>query len=899
MEEITGFIVKGGFVATDSNSSTENVNCRLDDYIQMDVFVHVCLIPSVTIVVILSFLAKRQTKYLDVCWGRPGMLSPVNFMENYSNRWSYAIAFGATTSMLVALFWGTYSSYFGSNIQSLWAKVFIGLLSVAEIGINFYPFFICLACPYKLVGSSLGFLYAGLWFSVQLYNIIVCPRPPTALFDYQSLVIQLPVLCCLLFLLFRYLQRFCLALRNWYYDLKDQDEEEDEDDTKILKDHQLIHVRRLLEKPKEEISEEELPKWRQMLHKIYIPDPGFRYSPRFICTMVVLLLCLYQIVILFVYLVALLFIGLQDWVLTLIDEVGPNLNITEQAEFNSTMLSIARLIHISQDCWYAACAFTTLIELLFLVHITICFRKHMKRMWRGHKIYAPIKKPTSAFTVGEGLKYSGYQIAYFLWSYLVIQIFLWLVCLLLTYLLVVPFMDQYFHALISIIQVLVPYLSVAAFVLCGQYLLAKYCFVQDRIEPSDEDKPLALKNRRLYHNFSYFLFFYNVAVGLVVCLLRIFIGMILGILFLGRVDRPILMRGYESMDRGFSAYVGMIFVENSHCHPVLVCFCHLLMNNIEKQRRYEMGVGTLNKRGTGGSHWSRSSSRDATLSKSFKRASFHWQVAYTLLNNPSLIEFRKKEKAAEFDIAVHGSYVDPHAQAVRKRYRKWRADSKVLENGGVSRSVFYDDEDEIEAEERLMNKSQFYVNLDGENNEEIPLSKSRTSGGSRNDNSEYHSKEHDSGRKDFDPDLSQVVVSVHDSANIEPESESQYMSDENSNEGMDGGENLREVSSFGAKHPHRQQPKETAPPQRGTHAHDVDRQSSHDVSGDHGGNTSPQPMEAHNRLYMYQGDAGPPGNEHQSELASEHDTNLIHRSRRGQDQGEDTADSSYKRQSLV
>ncbi|XP_077988578.1 stimulated by retinoic acid gene 6 protein-like [Glandiceps talaboti] len=799
MESSRSFGVEG-VVASDSNSSDAS-KCRTEDVIRMDIFVHICLIPSVTIILILSCLVKRRKHFVRVLGGRPGMLSPVNFMESYSNRWSFAVAFGATTSMLVALFWGTYSAYFVSTVDHLWAKVFISLLSVAEIGLNYYPLFICLATPFKLIGSTLGFLYAGLWFSVQLYNIIVCPRPPTAVFDYQALVIQLPVLLCLVFLLFRYCQRFCQTLRNWYYELKDDDDEEEEDDTKILKDHQVKHVRALLQKTPTDTSSNEVSKWKKVLYKIYTPEPGFRYSPRFICTMVVLLLCLYQIVIVFIYIVAFLFHGLVELVDVLITDIGPLLNVTEQADFNSTMITLKRVVSISEDCWYVATACTSLIEVFFLVHVTVCFRKHMKRMWRGEKNFLPVRKTTSAFIIGEGLKYSGYQIAYFLWSYLVIQIVVWVVLVLFTYLFVVPFIDQSYQVLIYLAQVLIPYLSVAAFVLYGQYLLAKYCFVQDRICDLDEDKPLALKNRKLYHNFSYFLFFYNVAIGIIVCLLRIFIGMILGTIFLGRIDRPVLMRGYEKLDKGFSAYVGMLCVENGHCHPVLVCFCQLLINDMEKQRKYESmglsgmeGGGTINKRGTGGSRWSQASrgtykyrrsytmDGDPALSKSYKRAVHHWQVAYTLLNNPSLIEDRKRQRATEYSFEVYGTFRDPHSKAVRLRSQSWHKRKLAKENGGISQSVFYDDESAIDAEERNMiqstfyddendiiaeerklnqtlNQSRFYVSYGKENGEKIPLGQTVTT---KSDGNQSH---HD------DTSIDEVFVSIHDSPNVETNSQ--------------------------------------------------------------------------------------------------------------------------------
>ncbi|CAH3146280.1 unnamed protein product [Porites lobata] len=85
-------------------------------------------------------------------------------------------------------------------------------------------------------------------------------------------------------------------------------------------------------------------------------------------------------------------------------------------------------------------------------------------------------------------------------------------------------------------------------------------------------------NKRLYSIISYFFFFYNVLVGLFSCLLRIFKGTVLGVLFLGRIDRTVLMQGFQTWDPAFVAYLGFINVLVAHSHPVVLMFCQLLIN---------------------------------------------------------------------------------------------------------------------------------------------------------------------------------------------------------------------------------------------------------------------------------------------------------------------------------
>lgn len=54
----------------------------------------------------------------------------------------------------------------------------------------------------------------------------------------------------------------------------------------------------------------------------------------------------------------------------------------------------------------------------------------------------------------------------------------------------------------------------------------------------------------MFHNFSYFLFFYNVLLGLGACLSRLLISCILGTWLIARIDRTIMQKGYEGADMG-------------------------------------------------------------------------------------------------------------------------------------------------------------------------------------------------------------------------------------------------------------------------------------------------------------------------------------------------------------
>ena len=49
---------------------------------------------------------------------------------------------------------------------------------------------------------------------------------------------------------------------------------------------------------------------------------------------------------------------------------------------------------------------------------------------------------------------------------------------------------------------------------------------------------------------SYFFFFYNIILGLFSAFMRILKGMLLGVIFISRIDRTSLMQGFQAWDKG-------------------------------------------------------------------------------------------------------------------------------------------------------------------------------------------------------------------------------------------------------------------------------------------------------------------------------------------------------------
>jgi len=154
---------------------------------------------------------------------------------------------------------------------------------------------------------------------------------------------------------------------------------------------------------------------------------------------------------------------------------------------------------------------------------------------------------------------------------------------------------------------IIPFALFLFFKLYLNKFLGKYVFLQHAGDV------LFINNRRAYMVFIYFNFFLDAFLGLLAAIIRILKSIFGGLLYMCRLDYSPLGRKLETMDAGFNAYCGLIHMECTHRHPVLLCFVsHLLRDHLYP-----------------------------TKAKRLSKAKHKWQVAVFLLNNPALIYRRK------------------------------------------------------------------------------------------------------------------------------------------------------------------------------------------------------------------------------------------------------------------
>ncbi|KAM5332324.1 stimulated by retinoic acid gene 6 protein-like isoform 4-T4 [Glossophaga mutica] len=463
-----------------------------------------------------------------------------------------------------------------------------------------------------LLGDHFGIIM----FAVTILHITQCPHG-RLLGRFETIMFYWPSLLCLSFLLGRFLHMFVKSLRvrlGWELQTEEKP---------FLEIHQAKHVKQLLRKPP---LQEEKKSWFQT--RIYEWDPCFQFPSRMIGTVVLAFICLY----LFIVIEFCVFVYVREKLDVLEGEMESYIaSVNQTGTLAPVILQVKELMNVSKGVWLVTILPASLTCVSYLFHVLACYRKHMKRLWAGNKHFLPLKfhNPSSSGSVVAIARYSGWQIAYILWGYLIIHVVQSLLGLVIMYSLVLPVIHSQGLEMLHRLGIGILTVAIVLGLVIVQVWIASSFFLQPKMTTADKQKPLALNNRKAFHNFNYFLFFYNVLLGLGACLSRLLISCILGTWLIARIDRTIMQHGYEGADMGFGAWVGMLYVDHCHSNPVLVSFCHILIAG-HRERKLQQAIrgGCLSQ-----SAGARISARSRT----------RWLLLQTLVNNPRLVELRKSK----------------------------------------------------------------------------------------------------------------------------------------------------------------------------------------------------------------------------------------------------------------
>lgn len=265
------------------------------------------------------------------------------------------------------------------------------------------------------------------------------------------------------------------------------------------------------------------------------------------------------------------------------------------------------------------------------------------------------------------VRYAGYQIGYTAWAYVIH----WFVFFLITFVIatiITLLANGYAHIVVGIIAQMWPIPVNIIVMLLFQMLVTKFVFSQEN------GNVFGITNRRCFFIFAYFMFFYNIFLGIISCLLRIVKGMGVGALLLGRLDQSTLSRKWQWFDPGFDAYLGFLHTENYQINPTVHTFIALLQLKTPKYtiqpehtQTSEGGAEDLEKG---------EKIKLETPKTSSTRARTRWNLAYSLHNNPQL-RTKRKQYMQYLKEKLEGTY-----ERMEKEKRSLKEkDNFTLQNG--------------------------------------------------------------------------------------------------------------------------------------------------------------------------------------------------------------------------
>ncbi|KAL5004534.1 hypothetical protein ScPMuIL_017990 [Solemya velum] len=597
-------------------------------------------IPSVIVTLMLSFTWQRQNKYPTTLKGRPALVYPMDIMS-HSNRFSFAVAFGSMSSVFLGMLDGKHViEYDGPSYGSM----FVMMLSVVIYGIDFMPLFTGMAVRTPL-GYAVGSLYAWMFFGLKI-QIFRCGMSSIG---GESFFLYAPELVCLTYLSIslpvRCVQRTYIIIKKSASDelehtgfhrtfalpsirriltrlvLRTNDDLQSMKSKlrKIAKSYYSRRVRTLLRKTAQPPTANEgriLSAIVRVLRRLsYYSHPDFRYSGRYLSVVVVCIIIIYTLTVQTVILGRQLFNFYVQCV---------------RAKYTGQLLILLdELVYGFKCCLIVSVVLTCVFGVIMLSRSMIAYRDDLLAAYTGKLENVLPKKNRANSTLLIGcMRYTGYQVGYTAWGF-IIQ---FLLCFMLTYIMaciiiVVQWDTDIWKYVLDKLNTIWPTLLVTATVYITQRLLVRFFFLQYK------SYSLAIDNRRAFFIVVYFMFFYNVFLGLMSCLGRIMESIVIGALFMARLDKPTLPTQFEPYDKGFSAYVGLIYTENVHAHPVLIIFVRLLIAMKEGKSRNSYSISEIEAAGS-------SPECKARIRKT--RARNKWMVLYTLHKNPQLQCLRKK-----------------------------------------------------------------------------------------------------------------------------------------------------------------------------------------------------------------------------------------------------------------
>ncbi|KAM9528181.1 receptor for retinol uptake stra6-like isoform 2-T2 [Salvelinus alpinus] len=562
---------------------------------------HICISAiSLVVMLILAFLARRR-KLADGQKRVPGLLSPVNFLDHTQHKGLAVAVFGVLFCKLFGLVIAQNPLPFTTDQAN---KQYWIIVSLFYYPVLYYPLLAC-GTLRNAVGYVLGSLLSWTHFGVLVWQKADCPKTPE-IYKYYSLLASLPQICCLAF----------LSFHSYYND----------------------YVKNILKKKTPSQTSTEKPTLVERITDavksyMYTPEEVFRFPLKLAISGVVSFTALYQMALVFVASVVPTLQIVRQGVNEDIAFLLAGFNIVLSEDRAEVVRIVVYYMWCVEVCYLSAMTLSCSVNLLMLMRSMVLHRSNLKGLYRGdiYNVYncqRSIRPSRPALVCWMG--FTSFQAAHICLGMLIQTIVFFLCLLIAVFLIIIPIFHGQNLMLFKVLGNMWPFWLMLFSVVVVQHVTTRFCFIKKSTGTRD------LHNRGSLFLLTYLLFPVNVLIGVVLGVWRLVITALFNIVHLGRMDISLLNRNVETFDPAYRCYAHYLKIEVSQSHPVMKAFCGMMLQcarqdgDEKKARDAEEGIQLVNQE--------KKPQHKVSISK---RARGHWQLLYTLVNNPSLVGSRK------------------------------------------------------------------------------------------------------------------------------------------------------------------------------------------------------------------------------------------------------------------
>ncbi|XP_061678533.1 receptor for retinol uptake stra6 isoform X2 [Syngnathoides biaculeatus] len=572
---------------------------------------HICISAiSLVVMVILAFLARRTKAGKQT--GLPGLLSPVNFLDHTQHKGLAVAVFGVLLCKLCSMVILPNPLPFTTEAENKQNWMILGVFFYPTL---YYPLLAC-GTLHNKVGYVLGSLLSWTHFGILVWQKIDCPKTAQGLKGTEK-------------------SNVTEDLNSSYYS---------------------DYVKKLLKKKKHmkiRISSTETPKLPQRIQNalkayIYTPEEAFRFPLKLAISGVVSFIALYQVGLLLIMAVVPSLQIARMGVDEDIANVLAGFRIVLSPDKHEVVRIVVYYMWCVEVCYISAMTLSTLVNLTMFMRSMVLHRSNLRGLYRGD-IYNVYNCQRSMRASGPALVcwmgYTSFTAAHVCIG-MMVQTMVFFLCLLIAvFLIVMPILHGQNLILFQILWSMWPFWLMILLAVLFQHITSRFCFIKRKSGTRDLD------NRGNLFLLTYLLFPVNVLIGVLLAVWRMIITSLFNIVHMGRMDISLLNRNVEAFDPAYRCYAHYLKIEVSQSHPVMKAFCGILLqsagqrnNVVQRSQDAEEGIQLVQQE------------KKHSKVSGAKRARGHWQLLYTLANNPSLVGTRKHfQQGAAAESFVNGS----------------------------------------------------------------------------------------------------------------------------------------------------------------------------------------------------------------------------------------------------